>query len=224
MRHRKRKTSFWILLVLLVFLLIVAYACYQLRPLTESLTIARVDNTISRIINLAIAEEIENGEIDYDRMVYLEKDTAGNITALKTNMAEMNRLKTNILSLLDDRIYDISIDDISIPIGSLLFPDLFYGRGPKLPVRIISCSTSSAEFRNLFSEAGINQTLHQIALDVTVTISVMLPTGSLDVDVASEVIVAETVIVGTVPDRYVNFDGTKEDAASAAEDYFTYVE
>ena len=157
-------------------------------------------------------------------MVYLEKDTAGNITALKTNMAEMNRLKTSILSLLDDRIYDISIDDISIPIGSLLFPDLFYGRGPKLPVRIISCSTSSAEFRNLFSEAGINQTLHQIALDVTVTISVMLPTGSLDVDVASEVIVAETVIVGTVPDHYVNFDGTKENTASAAEDYFTYVE
>ncbi len=127
MRHRKRKTSFWILLILLAFSALVAYACYQLRPLTESLTIARVDNTISRMLNLAIAEEIETGEIDYDRMVYLEKDTAGNITALKTNMAEINRLKTSILTTLDDQLYDISIDDISIPIGSLLFPDLSMG-------------------------------------------------------------------------------------------------
>ena len=60
-------------------------------------------------------------------------------------------------------------------------------------------------------------------LDVTATISVMLPTGSLDIDIDSEVIVAETIIVGTVPDHYVNFDGAA-DAGSAAEDYFTYVE
>lgn len=223
MKHRRRKPSFWILLTLLAFLLVIAVACYQLRPLTESLTIARVDNAVSRMLNLAIAEEIEAGEIDYDRIVYLEKDTAGNITALKTNMAEINRLKTSILTTMDDQLYDISIEDIGIPIGSLLFPDLLYGRGPKLPVRIISCSTSSAEFRNLFTAAGINQTLHQIVLDVTATISVMLPTGSLDIDIDSEVIVAETIIVGTVPDHYVNFDGAA-DAGSAAEDYFTYVE
>ncbi|MBS6366233.1 MAG: sporulation protein YunB [Clostridiales bacterium] len=223
MKHRRRKPSFWILLTLLAFLLVIAVACYQLRPLTESLTIARVDNAVSRMLNLAIAEEIEAGEIDYDRIVYLEKDTAGNITALKTNMAEINRLKTSILTTMDDQLYDISIEDIGIPIGSLLFPDLLYGRGPKLPVRIISCSTSSAEFRNQFTAAGINQTLHQIVLDVTATISVMLPTGSLDIDIDSEVIVAETIIVGTVPDHYVNFDGAT-DAGSAAEDYFTYVE
>jgi sporulation protein YunB len=223
MKRRRQYTIRILFFLLLLCLILTIVACYQLRPLTEALTVARVDNAISQIINRAISEEIDSGEIDYDRIISLEKDMDGNITALKTNMAEVNRLKARILTLLDEEISDISIEDISIPLGSLLAPDLFYGRGPTLPVRIISCSTTSAEFHNLFSEAGINQTLHQIAMDVSVTISVMLPTGSLDVDVTSEVIVAETVIVGSVPNQYVNFDGTPAES-SVAEDYFTYAE
>ncbi|MDD3164540.1 MAG: sporulation protein YunB [Oscillospiraceae bacterium] len=214
MRRRKRKLFRLMALVLLAALGFTCYIRIRMMPLIEQLSIARVNNVVSRIINTAIDDQIAENEISYDKMTLLQKDLNGNITALSTNMAEVNRLKTSTLSLLNKRLYDISVEDIGIALGSLLAPEFFSGRGPQIPVRIISCSMSAAEFRNVFSAAGINQTLHRILMDVTVTVSVLMPTGTRDVDVTSEVVVAETVIVGTVPDKYVNFSGVADQAAA----------
>jgi len=88
----------------------------------------------------------------------------------------------------------------------LILPELFSGAGPRLPVKIMSVSTSDAEFRNEFSEAGINQSLQQIMMDVTISMTVLTPMGTETVTASSEVVIAETVIVGSVPDSYVKVD------------------
>ena len=220
-RHRRKFLLLFLIFAVAAFMLLL-YMRARMSPITEELAFARVNNVVSRIINNAIDEQIASGTINYDRMIYLEKDVDGNITALKTNMAEINNLKTQILSILNERLYDISVEDLGIAIGSLIAPEFFAGRGPKIPVRIISCSMTSAGFENVFSAAGINQTLHQILMDVTVTVSLLLPTGSATVDVQSQVVIAETVIVGTVPDNYVNFSETQS-ASDAANKYFNFV-
>ena len=93
----------------------------------------QVRNSTSDLINDAIDKQIELGIIQYDRMVYFEKDLNGKITALKTNMSEVNRLKTDILDLINDEILALDNTDLGIPIGSLILPEVFSGKGIPSP-------------------------------------------------------------------------------------------
>ena len=195
---------------LFVFGLIVAFTVFvrlQVSPLIRELAKARVENRASYIINEATETQMEREDIHYDRIIFLEKDINGSITALKTNITEINRLKTQILSVVDSMLLDLDVDEIGLPLGSVIFPEFFSGSGPKLPVKVTSISASDADFRNVFSEAGINQTSHQIMMDVQITMTVLTPVGAEVVEVVSSVMVAETIIVGSVPESYVRVEG-----------------
>ena len=139
--------------------------------------------------------------------MYFEKDLDGRITALKTNMAEVNRLKTDILNLINDEILSIDTDELSIPIGSFLIPEMFSGRGPQLPVRVLAIRNSEGAFESHFSEAGINQTRHQLTMDVMVDVAVLVMGRSEEFTVESHVVIAETVIVGQVPETFLHYGG-----------------
>ena len=182
---------------------------FSVAPLIRELAKARVANRASYIINESIETLLRDGDVDYETIVLLEKDSYGNVTALKTNMNEINRLKTQILSVVATMLLDLDINEIGLPLGSLILPELFSGTGPKLPVKVMSISTSDAEFRNSFSEAGINQSLQQIMMDVIITMTILTPVGTESVTASSEVVIAETVIVGSVPQSYVNVDQPK---------------
>ena len=203
-RWRRRLLAVLTLLAGLTLALAVLFQ-RRMNPVLEDMARALVDNVASNTINAAIDEQIANGTVDYNRLVLFEKDLNGRITAIKTNMTEVNRLKTQVLDIINDTLLEISTDELRIPIGNLIFPEIFSGRGPGIPVRIVSVSTSDASFRNAFSSAGINQTCHQIILSVEVGITALLPTDSLYMCITSEMVVAETVIVGDVPSTYANF-------------------
>lgn len=204
MRRRRKIRKILILLLLLFFVGIVLLLRLRFAPLMEQLVVTQAENTMSTLVNEIVNEQIASGSIDYDRIIYFEKDVNGRITALKTNMSEVNRLKTEILAAMNLGIEDISVGELDIPIGNFILPELFSGKGFKLPVRILSVSTSDANFENLFSEAGINQTLHQIQMHIIVNLSVLTPIGTVNTVVSTDVIVAETVIVGSVPERYIS--------------------
>ena len=176
----------------------------------RSLAETQVRNTTSDLINDAIDRQIEDGTIQYDRMVYFEKDLDGRITALKTNMSEVNRLKTDILNIINDEILALSTDDLGIPLGSLFLPELLSGRGPEIPIQILSIRNSDASFSSYFSEAGINQTLQQMNMQVSVDVTVLVLGQTNSFTISSQVVVAETIIVGDVPDTYFQTGGTYE--------------
>lgn len=181
----------------------------RLAPMAEELICTQVDNQASDVINAAIAERLSAGEIAYDRMVSIEKDRQGNVTAVRTNVAEINRLKTSVLAQVDHMLHNLSTEELSIPVGSVLFPEFFSGKGPFVPVRVLAVRSSDAVFRNEFSGAGINQTLHRITIDIHVRVTILTWTGTLEIPVDSAVLAAETVIVGTVPTTYFGMeDGT----------------
>lgn len=167
----------------------------------------QVTNATSDLINDSIDSQIAKGDIRYDRIVFFEKDLSGRITALKTNMSEVNRLKTGILNLINDEILALDSSDIGIPLGSLILPEVFSGRGKQIPVQIMSIRNSDASFSSSFSEAGINQTLHQLTMHISVDISVLVLGQTESFSVSSQVVVAETVIVGDVPDTYLQTGG-----------------
>ena len=201
---RRRRRGLWLRLTLAALLVLAVWITIRARPMLRELATAKVENRAQNVINEAVEAQLEQGEIDYERIVLLEKDINGNVTALKTNIAEVNRLKTRTLSLTDELLLDLDLEEVGLPLGSVIFPTFLSGSGPKLPVKVLSISNSDADFRNVFTEAGINQTAHQIMMDVIIDMTVLTPVGTEDVSVTSSVVVAETVIVGHVPQSYVN--------------------
>jgi sporulation protein YunB len=191
----------------ILFVLMLGLFRWKYRDAIRSLARTQVVNSTSDLINDAIDEQIETGNIQYDRMVYFEKDLNGRITALKTNMSEVNRLKTDILNIINDEILALDTADLGIPLGSLLLPEILSGKGPKIPVQILAIRNSDASFESAFSEAGINQTLQQLTMHISVDVAILVLGETESFSVSSQVVVAETVIVGQVPETYLHTGG-----------------
>ena len=194
-----------VLIVIMLVLLLVFRSKYRL--VIDNLAQTQVKNTTSDLTNDAIARQIASGDIRYDRIVFFEKDLDGRITALKTNMSEVNRLKTDILNIINDEILALDTSDIGIPLGSLFLPEFLSGKGPSIPVHILSIRNSDANFVSHFSQAGINQTLHRLNMEVSIDVAVLVLGQTSSFTMTSEVVVAETVIVGDVPQTYLQTGG-----------------
>lgn len=202
------RSLFYRLFFLAVILLALFLALRgKYRLVIQDLAQTQVKNTTSDLTNDAIAKQIAAGKIQYDRIVYFEKDLDGRITALKTNMSEVNRLKTDILNIINDEILALDTSDIGIPMGSLFLPELFSGKGPVIPVHILSIRNSDATFSSSFTQAGINQTLHKLIMEVSVDVAVLVLAQTTSFTMTSEVVVAETVIVGAVPNTFLQTGG-----------------
>ena len=221
-RYRDRKAVLRTVAFLLFSLLLamVIYASIQMRPILERMAVTRVENTVNRIVSEAVDESITSGKISYDRLISFEKDTEGRITAVHSNMAAFNQLQAEILDIVLARIEQVSARELSIPIGTLTGSSLLAGRGPRITVRMESVGSSEANFSNEFVSAGINQTKHQIILTVDVYVSILLPGFTTATKVSNSFIVAETVIVGAVPDSYTYFS---TDPSTYEEDLKDYI-
>ena len=207
MQRLLRRARMWIVIILIVIFAVFVFFRYKYHSAIRGLAETQVKNTTSDLINDAIDEQIESGMIQYDRIVYFEKDLNGRITALKTNMSEVNRLKTDILNLINDEILALDTSDLGIPLGSLILPEFLAGKGPEIPVHIMSIRNSDASFLSNFREAGINQTLQQLNMHVSVDVAVLVLGETNYFTVSSQVVVAETIIVGQVPDTFLQTGG-----------------
>lgn len=197
---------------IMVILLVVGFVGFfsfrsKYNDVILSLARTRVTNATSDLINDGVARQIAAGQIAYENVVYFEKDVSGHITALKTNIAQLNLLKTETLNYVNETLLDTDHFDIGVPIGSMIFPEFLSGKGPQIPVQIMSIRNSDADFRSTFLEAGINQTLHQLKMTVLVDVTVLVLGRTVDFTVTSDVVVAETVIVGQVPNTFLHAGG-----------------
>lgn len=206
---RRRIQRFFRFLLLLAVVLAVLFVMFrnQYRDVIRELAESRVKSSTSTMANDAIAKQIADGVIQYDRIVYFEKDLDGRITALKTNIGEINRLKTDILNIINSEIMALDSSDIGIPLGDVFLPEFLSGKGPAIPVNILAVRNSDASFSSNFSQAGINQTLHQLTMKVSVDVSVLVLGQTSSFTVSSDVVVAETIIVGAVPNTFLHTGG-----------------
>lgn len=202
-----RKILYTVIFIIILCIIGFGVFRYKYHDAIRGLAETQVRNATSDLINDAIDRQIENENIQYDRIVYFEKDLNGRITALKTNMSEVNRLKTDILNIINDEILALDTSDIGIPVGSLILPEFLSGRGPEIPINILSIRNSDASFSSNFTEAGINQTLQQLNMHISVDVAVLVLGDTNYFTISSQVVVAETIIVGQVPDTYFQTGG-----------------
>jgi len=200
-----RKARLFCLLLAVVIMTLALVVMSHLRTLLGDLAATRVSNSANRVVIEAVSDAISSGEIRYDRLITFEKDNNGQITALQSNMAEFNRLQSAITTDVLSRLGQMGETELKIPLGTLTGSALLAGRGPRFTVRLQSVGSCTAHFENEFSDAGINQTTHRILLHVDVSMSILLPGFSTFTKVSNAFSVAETVIVGAVPDTYTYF-------------------
>lgn len=202
---RRRVWRLVLLLALPAAMMAALLVSARLRPLLGNLAVTRVSNTVNRIVVEAVDEAIQNGSISYEQLISFEKDAEGKISVVHSNMAACNRLQAEILDIILERIGQVSARELSIPIGTLTGSALLAGRGPRITVRMESVGSSTARFENQFTSAGINQTNHRILLHIDVSVSILLPSFVTATRISNTVTVAETVIVGGVPQTYTYF-------------------
>ena len=215
-RHR---VLLWLTVIFALLLALTVAVVLHMKPVVVDLATARISNAVNRIVVAAVNDAVDSGRIDYEQLVDFDKDAEGHVTALRSNMAAFNRLQASIADDILQRMAEVSSTDLAIPIGTLTGSPLLAGRGPCLRVRMQSVGTATARFDNQFSSAGINQTRHRIILDVDVHVSILLPGLTTYTKVSNEISVAETVIVGGVPETYTYFSTTPDEIENYADEY-----
>ncbi len=159
-----------------------------------------ITRTVSDIVEEKMAQMGEEGA----SFVSFEKDDSGAVTAIITDTARVNILSSELLDAVI-LAADKGALDLSVSLGDLLGISLLLGRGPRVPVKITMLTSSRVEVKNLLTAAGINQTRHQLILEVHVDTDVLLPWEIRSAAIVNEVLVAETVVVGRTPETYVSF-------------------
>lgn len=209
MKPIRREKSFWPLFFLSALLIFLAAAAFFLEDLSTQIAVSDASDIVTVRINNAIADIMNSGEYGGDYFVTFEKNDSGEVTAISSNMARINALSAKILDRVVGATENHSII-VEIPLGNLTGVSLLMGRGPKVPVEIIVLTSSRVEFNNSIVTAGINQTKHQINLEVIVDIDILIPWDTESAQVQTEVLIADTIVVGQVPETYLNMQQTGE--------------
>lgn len=202
-------------------LLACALVTLRVRPLMLQYGSNLIQYTATRAINDAMQDKIYEDRTDYEELVQLERDSENRVTAVKTDSISMNRIKTEVVNAVYEQINTLEQAKLEIPAGTIFAPSWCAGMGPKVPIGMAGLGMASADFISAFSQAGINQTRHNIILEVRADVDVLTPLGHQTTTVVSRFTVTDTVIVGTVPEQYTYIDDTEQSLLGKINDYTT---
>ena len=215
-RPMRRSTKIKLIVAGAVFLALFLFVSLQLRPMIQSVTNTIAKQVATTAIHNTVVEQLEQNPLKYEDCVNIQRDGNGNITTITTNMTNINALKSKIALAIQEELGE-SYTQTGIPLGTLTGSDLLRGYGPKVPVRISIAGNVSVELKSSFESAGINQTRHQIYMEIRTSAYSYLTGMSSTTEVSTDVAVAETVIVGEVPQMFANLGGLSETLTQAAQ-------
>jgi len=181
-----------------------------LHPVIEKMAVSSAVNRVSEAVSSAVADCVIERQLGYDDFITLEKDEEGRISSLTGSVISLSQLKRDLVNDLIGKLDGLKEEEFGIPLGTLTGWIIFSGKGPMIQMELLSVGDVTVETRHEFEDAGINQTLHQIYLDVSSTIYLMIPGELLSRETVSSVCVAETVIIGEVPDTYLYLGNGEE--------------
>lgn len=201
---RGRRVHAGPLLVLLVFLGAVLMLNRLIRPVVVSATVNQAKIRSVNMFNAAVLQEMENKGVTYNDLVTVSRDSDGKVEAITADMVKMNLLKASIVSDIQNGINKQDDSHMEIPLGTIIGGTLFHGWGPGVRFHVTLAGNVTADFKSTFESAGVNQTRHQIYITIHASVYSFLPGFDSTTDVDTSMLVAETVIVGSVPEVVAN--------------------
>lgn len=176
-----------------------------LRRMVTDYAVSAARDEVVKKVNAIVQDVMADPDFVGKSLVDLERDESGAVTAIAANAAAINALSAEVLSRAVEATEQEAIR-IEIPVMNLLGSALFMNHGPSVGVDVTMLSSSTAGFRSELTAAGINQTRHQIFLELDVQLSFLMPWRGMETSVQTEILVSETVIVGQVPGSYMNWE------------------
>ncbi len=191
-------------LLLLVGVSVGAFSFFNMKtsPMLREVAQSELESIAFDIVGRTVEDELLRDGADYDDLVHIERNDTGDVTSITTDIKRLNLLKLRVVNRLSDEMFKRTEDNVKIPLGNLTGIDFLTGVGPDVKFRTLWVSSVNGEYRNTFEAAGINQTCHRIMLDFTINVGMMFAGREIGTDVGLSVCVAETVIVGTVPEFF----------------------
>lgn len=210
MKTRRHVFRIWIAVILLTGVSI-AYAIVDssVKPAILSLSEARLRAIAAQAMNEAVRETI-GADISYSDLISIQKDDSGSIKLISANAVLMNNLAASTAIAAQDKILNIGEQGIKIPIGTILGGQLLTGRGPAVEVRVEPVGSVTTDFKTEFEDAGINQTRHKIYIVLTAVVKIVVGNAAQTVEISSQVLISETIIIGDVPQSFVEVDNTDD--------------
>ena len=203
-KKRFLRTVLFLLVLLIVLLsLSVALLSVNMRPAMTALAIARIRSVAARAMNDAILESMGD-ETNYARLIQVH-ESSERVYMLQANTHKMNILAADCAEAAQERIAQMGDQGISIPIGTITGISFLAGKGPSLKVTFSPAGSVQSEFYSEFVSSGINQTLYRVNLLLTASVRLVMPGVSETISVRAEAAIAESIIVGDVPEVYTNF-------------------
>lgn len=222
MRRRKKRMK-WAAVAILLLLIAVCLGLLTLRfqRIFMEYAINICEDSAIKEVGVLLEDEVFSHPEEFSNLVVLERDSGNRITALRTDVIAVGKIKARLVSGLFDRLDYLEETQIEVPLGTVFAPNLFTGMGPKVKVGLAGLTQMEAEFVSAFTSAGINQTRHRILIEVHAGFRILTPFGGEDREIVSTYPVTDTVIVGTVPERYAYIGSADGDLLGEIRDYDT---
>lgn len=207
-RSLKNKKVFRIFGVILVIFTIFGVVTKAISPVFNRLCSDKAKSIATIITN----DETTKAIIDYkySDFVIIHKDDSGNILMLEANMKNINIVISDVANRIQTSINNTKDENINISLGSFTGVSILSGRGIKVPIRISTIGNVKTNVRSEFISKGINQTLHRLYLDIQSEISILTPFNTINEEITNQLILAENIIVGEIPETYYNLEGMTE--------------
>lgn len=201
-------------LTLLVMILLLLVLCLwqveqNLTKIALNLATARARALAVTALNQA-ADEVIAGGVAYDELMIVTRDDQGQVRLIQSNTQALNQLATAVSLNAQSRLSAIENQSVLVPLGSTLGLTILAGHGPSLRVQLLPVGTVVASLKTEFQTAGINQTRHRILLTLTADVRLVIPTGASTVTAVTEVAIAESIIVGDVPESFVDVNNESD--------------
>ncbi|MGN0960826.1 MAG: sporulation protein YunB [Christensenellales bacterium] len=200
---KKRLVSIFV--VILISIIIMLIFSFMVNPVIMDTVEIKSMALATRAMNSSIADVVMNS-IVYDDLVNIISDDFGNITMIQANSLEINNLSKDLAQTCEERIGEYGNNGVTIPLGTFTGIPLLVGRGPRVKVKMTPIGSVICKFVSHFESAGINQTIHKIYVNITATVSVVMPLSSRSFQAVQQVLISESVIVGQVPEVYLQSD------------------
>ena len=216
---RKRNRSFKIVCIILIVLIIFVLVDMQIRPVVQRVAVNRVRQVATQTIMDAISDQLTAQGTSYESIVALSKDEGGKITSIETDTAQINMINSRVLSIITGRLSALSNEKLKIPVGTLLGVQMLSGRGPNVTLKVVPSGFVKTQVVSEFNSVGINQTRHRIFLIINTDITAIIPGYSTSADTEVTYVVAESIIVGEVPQYYTHVISGNGNLAEDLADY-----
>ncbi|HAN21030.1 MAG TPA: sporulation protein YunB [Clostridiales bacterium] len=150
-------------------------------------------------VNESIYKKISESSLKYEDFALIKTDNNGKITSIQIDSIKLNLIASDLTITIIDNLNSIEFGEFGIPLGNAFGSRLFAGRGPKIKVRVNPFGTVASDIKSVFLSAGINQSMHRIILEFKVCVSLLTPFTNSSSQFTASLCIAETVIVGDVP-------------------------